>query len=89
MCPTEIERIDEEEGGKQSFIVNINDELTIRLNARGRKLWEESHLAKTKPVDEDGLLTDKIWVIMMVFGPYVHHGFELPFDPTMVVSVDK
>ncbi len=83
--PSEIERIIDE-GGKDSMIVTINDDLTVRLNARGRKIWEASGLSKNKPVGEDGLLTCKIWIIMMVFGPSVAGAFELPFDTTMVVS---
>ena len=80
--------------------ININDKVRVKLTPHGRELvraqWERtfSFLPQPPPYrapteDFAGWSTWQLWELMSIFGPYIYHGGQLPFETTIRLSGDE
>ncbi len=75
--------------------VNVNDEVRVKLTARGRELHRKEHEYLFNPWDGevptyrppvediDGWSTWQLWRLMQCFGPRMGNGIPVPFETTM------
>lgn len=71
--------------------INLNDNVRVKLNDRGRFIWNrywvlathnDDHSMNSK-ITEDGYLQEQLWVVMNVFGPHLQMGFDQPMETNM------
>lgn len=68
------------------FNVNINDNVYVRLTARGRSILLEN--AQPVPVpDADGYTRWQLWDLMQTFGKYLFNGSIVPFETDIALDV--
>jgi len=80
------------------MLFNINDNVRVKLTARGRFLLEKEHyefyekykLAERPYTpykeDEDGWSTWQLWHLMQYLGKYCTMGGDLPFETTIEIA---
>lgn len=62
------------------MIVNINDQVKVRLTDAGHQCWHDFWTKEVKRTfllpapDAQGRYTFNIWTLMQVFGPSTYHG---------------
>jgi len=75
--------------------ININDMITVTVKEKGREILQarrdelEAHIGRELPDKKPitvGPLRDQLWRVMMIFGPYVGNGFELPIETDIEVG---
>lgn len=78
--------------------INLNDQVKVRLNEKGRQILKNTHdrlnkdsngfLGEYKPEaeDENGYTKFTLWVLMNEFGEHLTHGFDAPFDTNIVLE---
>ena len=84
-------KVEEEEGrGGKPMKFNINETVLVKLTDYGREIWRTSNLSLNLPPptpvaeDREGWSSWQMWLLMEVFGPYIHMGAtSLPFEPTI------
>lgn len=57
--------------------MNLNDSVRITLTDDGIAVLEAADVGVH--ADNEGVLEAKLWTVMQVFGPHIHHGMTMQF----------
>lgn len=86
---------------KVPFAFNMNDYVRVKLTAEGKAMLarEAAELRRSHPKvtwsyippleDEEGYSKWQLWKLMSEFGPHIHLGCRMLFDPVILFDVPK
>ncbi len=75
--------------------INMNDEVRVRLTARGREIMRKNHaelfpsgapVPYSEPREDDGWSTWQLWCLMQEFGRHLHNGCDVPFETEIEIG---
>lgn len=65
--------------------ININTQAKVKLTEKGLAIASKSAFIN---IETDGTITTELWVLMKIFGPYIHMGADIPFEKNIIELVD-
>ena len=73
---------------------NINEEVKVKLTARGREIWwayteanrpfDPTRAVLQMKEDVEGWSTWQLWELMRIFGPHMFNGCIIPFEDNVI-----
>jgi len=59
---------------------NINDDVKVKLNEEGLKVWKKANFYNELQKDENGYYTFQFWDFMNIFGEHIYLGSNCLFE---------
>lgn len=70
--------------GKCFLKFNLNSHVLVRLNNYGKEILDNKN--QKYDIDSSGYTEFQLWVLIEIFGVYIHNGFRPCFDTNILIG---